>query len=176
MSSSGEFPLRCKCRRQAPTSLRCARCSVPICPDCSIVAPFGQICRNCAYGDRGRLYQVEPGTAAAAAGAGLAASVAVSWFLIHLLAGFGLFALWGWYLAGLASGEAALRASGRKRGKPMEVLAVTCCVAGVVIASVLTVRGMAPLPILLLSYFSNPWSYLNLALAGYGSYSRVHHF
>lgn len=132
MSSS--TPLRCKCRKQAVTSLRCSRCSVPICPDCSRPAPVGMLCRECASNKKSRLYQVSAGSFALASLASVAAAALGGWILtspdftvgwmFEILLGFAL---------GTGVGEVALRVTGRKRGLKMEIMGGVCACAGLLL-------------------------------------------
>lgn len=126
-----EFPLRCRCRKQAPTSLRCARCSVPICPACSVVAPAGQLCGDCGgVRSSSRLYTVPAPQLAATAAATLAAALLGGWLLAAIRLG-PFFNLWIGYLYGLGIAEVSLRVSGRKRGTHMELLAGICVAVGI---------------------------------------------
>jgi hypothetical protein len=161
--------LRCKCRRQAPTSLRCARCSVPICPDCSLVAPAGMLCKSCATGQKSHLYQVGPGHVAR----GFLASLAVATFggwLFATLGHFGFFMLWAGFLYGLGVAEVALRAADRKRGTAMEVIVVISCLGGLALGWGIEalVKGAPDY-----SGFSDPWTYAAIAAALFGAVGRM---
>ena len=126
---SEPMPLRCLCRRHAETALLCARCSNPICPDCSVPFPVGMICRKCAGANRSPLYQVKLDRLALAYLASFAVAIPAGWLLQNLM-GFGFFMLWGALLYGLAVAEVGLRVTGRKRGRQMEILAVASTVGG----------------------------------------------
>ena len=127
-------PLRCKCRKQAVTSLRCSRCSVPICPDCSRPAPVGMLCRECASNKKSRLYQVSAGSFALAALAALAAAAVGGWILTSPdfpMGGF--FELVLGFALGTGVGEVALRVTGRRRGLKMDIMGGPCAGAGLLI-------------------------------------------
>jgi hypothetical protein len=163
---TSDAPLRCKCRKQAPTSLRCARCFVPICPDCSRIAPAGMLCKACATGQKSHLYQVSAGGVARGAILSLAAATFGS---------FGFFMLWMGFLYGLGVSEVLLRAGGRKRGPAMEVTAVVSCLGGLVLGWIIhaTTQGVPSLGEYLLMYLKDPWTYVGVACAVVGSVTRI---
>lgn len=171
------LPLRCRCRRHEITSLRCARCSVPICPHCSIVAPAGQLCRECASGKKSRLYLVSPKSLALAILACLTTAVLGGWLLASKLGSFGFFALWFGYLYGLIIAEVALRVTGRKRGPLMEILAGTSAVAGILVGWLLVLPAGSPEFISVLSgHLFNVWNLLILGLAVFAAVTRIRYF
>ena len=171
------LPLRCQCRRHEITSLRCARCSVPICPHCSIVAPAGQLCRECASGKKSRLYQVGPKNLALAILACLTAAALGGWLLASLGMSFGFFALWFGYLYGLIIAEVALRVTGRKRGPVMEILAGTCAALGVLAGWLLVTPADSPaFADAFLRHLFNPWSLLVLGLVVFAAVTRIRYF
>jgi hypothetical protein len=162
-------PLRCKCRKQAPTSLRCARCFVPICPDCSRVAPAGMLCRECATGQKSHLYQVSGGHVARGFLASLAAATFGGW-LIASIGSFGFFMLWLGFLYGLGVAEVALRAADRKRGTVMEIIVGISCLGGLVLGwCIETAVTGEP------NFFAlkDPWTYAAIAAAICGAIGRV---
>ena len=171
---SASLPLRCKCRRQAETSLRCARCSVPICPDCSLVAPAGMLCRGCARGAPSRLFQISPQSLGLGYLACLGAGLFFGWILMGVGRGFGFFALMGAFLYGLGIGEVALRVTGRKRGLQMEILAGVCAAVGVVGGWFLAVPSSAhALPPGYTLTFLDPMNILMLIIATASAVSRI---
>src|SRR5437764_8246786 len=127
MTSS--VPVRCKCRKQAETGLRCSRCFVPICPDCSRPAPVGMLCRDCARGKPSHLYQVDPKSFAIAVPVTLAAGLFGGW-LMASIGHIGFFGAFAGFIYGMAVGEVALRLTGRKRGLQMEIMAGACVLLG----------------------------------------------
>ena len=139
-------PLRCKCRKQAVTSLRCSRCSVPICPDCSRPAPVGMLCRECASNKKSRLYQVSAGSFALASLASVGVAALGSWILTSPDFGMGsLFELLLGFALGTGVGEIALRVTGRKRGLKMEIMGGVCACAGLLIGYAIN-RLQHPMP------------------------------
>jgi len=125
--------MRCKCRKQAETGLRCIRCEVPICPDCSRSAPVGFLCRGCADGRRSlHLYQIDARSLAL----GYLGTLAVALFGGWIMADYGMrIGFFGCFLAffyGNVVGEAGLRITGRKRGLPMEIMVGVCIALGLV--------------------------------------------
>ncbi len=132
--SNASLPLRCKCRRKAVTSLRCSRCSVPICPDCSTVAPVGMLCSGCGNMRNAPVFQMDAGSTALAALATLAVAAVGGWLLSSIQ--FGIFNLLLAFLLGLAVAETAMRVTGRKRGPRMEALVGTCTALGILIGHV----------------------------------------
>lgn len=131
--SSSEFPTRCRCRRQAPTNLRCSRCNAPICPHCSVVAPIGQLCKGCVQGKSDHLHEFGAGELVRGLGASLLVAILLGW---TLAAGekFGLLlAIWGGLIHGLATSETCLRVTGHKRGWQFEAIAGGCAGAGTAI-------------------------------------------
>ncbi len=179
-------PLRCKCRKQAETGLRCSRCFVPICPDCSRPAPVGMLCRACARGTPSRLYQVDPKSFALAIPVTLAAAVFGGW-LMATIGRIGFFAAFAGFIYGMAVGEIALRIAGRKRGVQMEIMAGACVFLGMLAGQaihILTAVSAVPaayspnaLPItgsmLVLRLLMDPWIYVSVAVAVFGAVSRI---
>lgn len=160
-------PLRCKCRRQSETSLRCSRCNVPICPDCSHMYSVGMLCRDCARGGKSsRLYELSPVAFGKTLAVCLPVGVLMGW-LITSLGGFGLMsAIWGGLFQGLAVSEAGLRASGRKLGWKIEALVGSCIVIGLMAGWLLIgLRGDAPPGEFLLSRLTDPWAWAMLVFA-----------
>ncbi len=161
------FPLRCKCRRQSETSLRCSRCSVPICPDCSHMYSVGMLCRECMRGGKAsRLYELSPSALGKTLAVCLPVGVLMGW-LVASMSGFGMMAsIWGGLFQGLAVSEAGLRASGRKLGWKIETVVGVCVVVGLVAGWALTgLRVDAPLSELLIERLLNPWSWATLIFA-----------
>lgn len=171
---TAETTLRCKCRKQAPTSLRCSRCFVPICPDCSRVAPVGMLCRECATGQKSHLYEVSAGGLAR----GFVISLAIATFggwLLATMGGIGFFYLWLGFLYGLGVAEIALRATGRKRGTQMEIMTGVSCVAGIVLGWLIyaMTQELPDLGSFLFMYLKDPWAYVGIAAALFGAIGRI---
>ena len=105
------------------TNLRCGRCDKPICARCVIMTPGGQRCRECAHLRPPPQYELTWALKLRAAGAaavvGLLAGIAWS-FLPRF---FGLFIFLIAAGLGYLMSEAISRASNRKRGYVLQLLA-----------------------------------------------------
>ena len=170
------LPTRCKCRKQAETSLRCSRCFVPICPDCSRPAAVGMLCNSCARGNRSHLYEVGKGDFLKGGLAAFGASIFGGW-LLATMSGFGFFFFWFCFLYGLAIGEITLRVTGRKRGTSMEILVGSAVGIGLIVGVILNAvisSGGDPGEALL-EAVRNPWSYVAIGIAVFGAVGRVRH-
>ncbi|MCS6777591.1 MAG: hypothetical protein RMJ43_15685 [Chloroherpetonaceae bacterium] len=176
MGTTGTYPLRCQCRRKAPTGLRCARCSIPICPDCSRVAPAGMLCQSCATGTPLTLYQTGPEHVLR----GLIITLPIALFggwLFATLSGIRFFLLWIGFLYGIAVAEINLRATGRKRGRAMEIVVGACCLTGILGGLLLYSTLNAPDRTgFLHSILADPWVYAAIGCALFGSIGRIRHY
>ena len=176
--------MRCKCRRQAETGLRCTRCNVPICPDCSRNAPVGFLCRTCAGGRRDSpLYQVSlQGLALGTLGC-LTTGVFGGWIMAAYGYQNGLFGGFLAFVYGIVVAEVGLRITGRKRGLQMEIMTGTCAALGLIgglLIELLTTPlqhtqdgDVIPLATAMNDAFMYPMFYLFIAVAIYGAISRV---
>ena len=179
-------PLRCKCRRMAQTGLRCSRCFVPICPDCSKPAPVGILCRNCSRGKASHIYNVDPKSFAVAVPVCLLTAVFGGW-LMATLRGLGFFGLFAGFALGSGIGELFLRLNQRKRGLSVEIAVGVCIFLGIIgghaIQWSLASNGAPPIDpntgetfnqqMLITLYLSNPWNWASLAVCCFGAVSRV---
>ena len=180
-------PVRCKCRKQAVTGLRCSRCFVPICPDCSRPAPVGMLCGECARGKPSHLYQVDPKRFAVAIPVTLAAALFGGW-LMATVRGLAFFGMFAGFLYGMAVGEIALRLTNRKRGLQMEIMAGCCVLLGLVgghaihlLVAISTFSGAPLAPgaeamdpsYLVLRVLLDPWMYVTFAVSVFGAVSRI---
>lgn len=118
--------MRCARHPKVETALSCGRCGAPICPDCMKPGAVGLLCPACANPHTGVLYQVRPERFALAALLGLLAGTLIGLVLQRI----GLFIFFLAPLIGGLLGEVILRATGRKRGPRLEVLAGASVVAG----------------------------------------------
>jgi hypothetical protein len=122
--------MRCARHPKVETAISCGRCGTPICPDCSVAGAVGMLCPACASNRTGHMYQVRPERFALACVLGLMAGTVVG-FLLQVLSGsFLFFLLLLGPIIGGAVGEVILRASGRKRGLKIEVVAGASVVLG----------------------------------------------
>ena len=146
------IPLRCKCRRQAITSLRCARCSVLICPDCAVITPAGMICKPCSNPNV-MLHDVSIGIYAKSWVITFVVALVVGyahWFIFTQMAFFGYLIAW---FAGIGIAEIAKKISDRRRGTKMEIMAGVCTFVGFLIPYCLSgeiiLNPMMAIPILI---------------------------
>jgi hypothetical protein len=123
--------LQCATHPDVETELACSRCGKAICPRCMVQTPVGARCRECANVRRIPTYNVGTSYLLRAAGTAVAAGIALGivWAIFNPITFFffGLFAGLG---IGYACGELVSIAANRKRGPPLQAIAV----GGVVIA------------------------------------------
>lgn len=126
--------MQCARHPKVETALSCGKCGTPICPDCLVAGPVGMRCRDCASLRSSVLYQVKPERFALATVLGLAAGTGIG-LLLQAISGVFMFFLFfvGPAIGGFL-GELILRATGRKRGIKLEVLAGASVVVGAVIS------------------------------------------
>jgi hypothetical protein len=131
--------MQCARHPKVETALSCTRCSTPICPDCSVSGAVGMLCPSCASNKDNPLYKVRPERFLLAVLLGLAAGVVVG-MMLQMVSG-----LWFIYLLvfigpiiGGAVGEVILRATGRKRGQKLEILAGVSVIGGAIISLLLS--------------------------------------
>ena len=131
--------MQCARHPKVETNLACGRCGKPICPACSISGPVGMRCRDCAAQNTSSLYKIRPERFALAAVMGIAAGTIVG-AILDFTTGTG-FSLWIIIFAGPIIGrflgDLIIRAAGRKRGLPLEILAGVTVVVGGILAQLL---------------------------------------
>ena len=130
--------MQCARHPKIETALTCGRCGTPICPDCGVSGAVGMICPNCASNKDAHIYQIRPERFALAIVLGLIAGTIVGYMLQYLS---GLFLLFMFFLGpviGGAVGEVILRATGRKRGRKLEILAGASVIVGAIISLVIS--------------------------------------
>ncbi len=112
------------------TGLRCTQCERPICAECMVRAPVGQLCPECARARRPRNYQVSPGNLAIAGLIGMAGSFFVSFVAGQFLFSSGVFAFFLAFILAPMAGELFVRILDRathgKRGKEMQLTVGIC--------------------------------------------------
>ncbi len=118
--------MQCARHPQTETALACSRCATPICPKCMVAGAVGFLCPNCAAVGKSPLYQIKPERFALALVAGVAAGAIAGVVLQHI----GFFVFFVAPAIGGFLGEIILRATGRKRGTRVEVLAGASVVVG----------------------------------------------
>lgn len=157
-------PLYCYSHPDRETLLRCGRCERPICAECAIRHPVGLRCPSCAQLRKAPTYDVPAHYYAIALGAGLGASLLcglAAEILPRYIPIFYFSILWA-LAAGALVGEAISRATGRKRGRGLQVVAGISVLVGTFAATLLIAAftyGAATLvllPVILL----NPYYWL----------------
>lgn len=123
----------CATHPDVETTLRCNRCGKPICPQCAVRTPVGFRCEECVREQRAVFYTAGTGDYAVAGLVALALSTAVG-YVMTLVGWF--FALFLGPLAGGLIGEAVFRATGRRRGQQMWLLAAVALVIGAILPAV----------------------------------------
>ena len=121
----------CARHKTVKTRLRCGRCEKPICPKCTVMAPTGARCRDCASNRGSHLYQVSPLAAVLCFGAALLAGV-LGAFIVDRAGMFALFALFYAPAIGPLLGKMLTRISGGKRGTKIAVIGIAGLLVGVV--------------------------------------------
>ncbi len=154
-------------RHDVQTSLTCGMCGVPICSKCAVQTPVGYKCRGCAKLRRSPVYELTPVHFLRGAGAGIGLSIliGIAWgwlggisFLGFLLAA----------AAGYAIAEVISISVNRKRGRPLQALAILC----VSIAFVVSFVGLSPGGITFFAAFT-PMYLLLLVLAAFVAVFRL---
>lgn len=107
------------------TGLRCTQCERPICAECMVRAPVGQLCPECARARRPRNYQVSAGNLAVAGVIGIVGSFFANFVAAQFLFMLGFFAFFLAFILAPMVGELFVRILDRvthgKRGKEMQV-------------------------------------------------------
>ena len=134
MSEPAPTPIYCANHPGRETGLRCHRCDKPICYECAIKTPVGQICGDCYKSARAKYYNGAPYDVPI----GVAIAVvlgAVFGALAYLFLGFaGIFsfiiAIGAGPAAGGAVAEVIRRALQRRRAQGMKVAATVAFIVG----------------------------------------------
>ncbi len=128
----------CAEHTETPTNVRCSRCDKPVCPACMVQAPVGIRCREHGQAKKLPTYEVPPSVLARAIAAGIGIGIAGG-----VILGFALPYLWSIPYASLAAiaglgylvGEGVSRATNKKRGQSLMILAGACVLAAFAIGS-----------------------------------------
>ena len=161
---------RCFFHPEVETGLSCSRCDRPICVRCMVQAPVGIRCRECASVQKLPTFDVQPSyyLRAVLAGGTVAILAGLVWGLIVSMVPSpqvaGLLSL----VVGYAIGESISRATNRKRGNGLMVLA-GCYVALSLCAAWLAHDNMFQLVLTGGSFIP----LLLLVLAGYIAVNRL---
>ena len=127
----------CPRHPKTETALTCTRCTTPVCPHCMVSGPVGFLCPNCGRGGN-PLYVISPPRFVLAVIAGIVAGT-LAGFLLQAISG--MF-IWGIFfvapLIGGLLGEVILRATNRKRGRMVELLAGISVIVGALLSVVVS--------------------------------------
>lgn len=136
MSDPTEQALTCYRHPLTPTSLRCNRCSNPICPKCAVRTPVGFRCPDCVRVQQDKFYTGNKLDYVIAVAVALPLSLVAGAIFSFLIAGIGFLS---WIIAFLAAppaggiiAEAVWRVVGRRRSRHLNWLVLGCLVVGVV--------------------------------------------
>ncbi|MBI4234527.1 MAG: hypothetical protein HY686_08810 [Chloroflexi bacterium] len=123
--------MQCINHPRIDTVLRCGKCDRPICGKCMVPTPVGARCKECAHLRRLPTYTLPPLIVLRGGAAGLGAGAALGVGMALLLSlGLVPWPLAGWLpVLGLVAsaylvGEAVSLATNRKRGMPLQLIAV----------------------------------------------------
>ncbi len=162
--------MRCARHPGVETELTCSSCGTPICPRCSVPAPVGIKCPDCARPARtDRQVPVLLFLRALA----ITLPVAIIGGVI-IQSGFLLFI--GALVHGWVVGETAFASSSRRSGPLVESLAGFCAIAGIVLASALLYLSQRPPGAFSLADalgLADPFGLIALIISGVVAVSRV---
>ena len=147
--------IECARHRNVQTTLRCGRCDTPICPQCLVHAAVGIRCLDCGRPQRLPTFDVSPGRLALALavsiGTGVVGGVATAFVaVIFAYTGipFGFLApLAAFAGLGMLVGELTSRATNRKQGGQLKIVALLGVLAALVVEITLEpalLRAIAP--------------------------------
>lgn len=186
-----EVETRCLCRKHAITSLRCSRCSSPICPNCSVSGFVGSLCKPCFKNHNSALENIPINNFLIALPLTLLGAIFGGWLLATLIP-MGVFILFVSYLYGLGVGEIAIRSIGRRKGWKVQLLSGLSTFIGLVVGILIHTLvsqlrssgipnideevGLSNSNTLLIIFLTNPWTYAAALLAIFGSVQRVKNF
>lgn len=145
----------CARHKKVKVRLRCGRCEKPICPKCTIMAPTGARCRDCASNRHSHMYQLSPLHYLMSFGAAIVMG-AIGAVLLDALGGFSLWILLYAPALGPLLGRAVVTITRGKRGPKVATVVSVGLVVGTAVAALLT-GGIAD-PIL--------WLFLAIAIGG----------
>lgn len=124
----------CEVHPDRETSLRCNKCNRLMCAECAVPTPVGYRCRQCVRQHEDKFFTGTTADYAIVFGVS-AVLAAVGLFLVNLIGGFFLFIILLAIPIGGGIGEAALRLTGRRRGRYSGYVAAAGVVAGVLALS-----------------------------------------
>ena len=133
--------VECARHRGVQTTLRCSRCDTPICPQCLVHAAVGIRCLDCGRPQRLPAFDVSPGRLTLAVVVSLATGVVggvATALVAAVFAGLGipfgdLVPLAAFAGLGLLVGELTSRATNRKQGGQLKIVALLGVLAALVV-------------------------------------------
>ncbi len=148
----------CGRHRKVKTRLRCGRCERPICTRCTVMAPTGARCPDCASNRSSHIYAVTQ------AQYGIAFVIsAFMGALLAIVAGFvGLLTVFYAPAVGTLIGRAVVAATHGKRGTGLAVASS----AGMALGALVQGGAVALVPLLLQGGLGQPISVAGMALTG----------
>jgi len=166
----------CPRHPKVETVLRCASCNELICPRCLVHTPVGAKCPTCASSKGVAVFTPSPLHIALAGGTGLVLGAVAGWGA-EFSVGYFTFILA--FIYGGFAGGTILRASGRKRGLKMEVIAGVSLALGAVggrvltAASLLASPGAVRPPLGVLAVLIDPFPMIAIAIVVAAAVSRI---
>ncbi len=144
---------QCAFHPNVETNVRCVECDRPICPKDFVSTPVGYKCKECARQLPSARRTVKPGQLALAGFASAVVGIGGAFLVSAIGLGFWLVAL----VLGVATGEAARRASGGHRSGSIAAFAGTSVLVGAYLSG-LGIVAMAISTIAAVVYvMSNRW-------------------
>lgn len=150
----------CARHKNVKVRLRCGRCEKPICPKCTVMAPTGSRCSDCASNRHSHMYQVAPVHYLMSFGAA-AVMGAIGAVLLDAL---GIFWLWILLYApalGPVLGRAVVKITRGKRGAKLATVVSLGLVVGTLGAAALTGGLFNPILLLFVAIaIAGVWAWL----------------
>lgn len=131
----------CAVHPDRETGLRCNKCGRLMCAECAVLTPVGYRCRECVRQQDDKFFKGTTADYAVVFGVSAVLS-ALGLFLLSLLGGFLLFVILLAFPIGGAVGEAALRLTGRRRGRYSGQVAAAGVVVGVLALGLILTGGI----------------------------------
>ena len=129
----------CSRHPKRETALRCGKCGEFICTRCIVQTPVGARCRDCAQLRRLPQFDVSIWLLARSSAGGLAAS-AIGWYVVGFIPYLRFFLA---IFVGAAVGQVMSVLARQRSNRPLEVAAVVCVIAGLLLTYALRYDGGA---------------------------------
>ncbi|GIL08523.1 MAG: hypothetical protein BroJett033_0340 [Chloroflexota bacterium] len=140
----------CAVHPDRETALRCNKCGRLMCAECAVLTPVGYRCRECVRQHDDKFYKGTTADYVIVFGVSAVLS-ALGLFVLSLLGGFLLFVILLALPVGGGIGEAALRLTGRRRGRYSGAVAAAGVVVGA-LALGLVLTGQVVFSLTFLAY------------------------